>query len=178
MRLKLLAIAHPTVPSHPPVKLPPPKNLGAGTRPTSRSLPSVLNAREAVAASENLSPARLTFCVWAAGLGSRDVLSPWKDLSTDQQSHTVNNKSEISRDINGAFLIRLSRVRVVSDLGIFSVGLPGVVTPNRLSREEAPGEEKTERSSTPDRVHHLYGHGVCKWPGCEIICEDLQAFIK
>lgn len=29
-----------------------------------------------------------------------------------------------------------------------------------------------------DKVHPLYGHGVCKWPGCEIICDDLQAFIK
>lgn len=48
---------------------------------------------------------------------------------------------------------------------------------NRSSREE-PLDEKPERTSSPDRVHHLYGHGVCKWPGCETVCEDLQAFVK
>ncbi|KAG0417310.1 hypothetical protein HPB47_005710, partial [Ixodes persulcatus] len=26
--------------------------------------------------------------------------------------------------------------------------------------------------------HSLYGHGVCKWPGCDAECEDYQAFVK
>ncbi|CAN8186281.1 unnamed protein product [Coccothraustes coccothraustes] len=26
--------------------------------------------------------------------------------------------------------------------------------------------------------HPLYGHGVCKWPGCEAVCEDFQSFLK
>uniref|UniRef100_A0A3Q3RXC8 Forkhead box P2 n=1 Tax=Mastacembelus armatus TaxID=205130 RepID=A0A3Q3RXC8_9TELE len=26
--------------------------------------------------------------------------------------------------------------------------------------------------------HPLYGHGVCKWPGCENICEDFGQFLK
>ncbi|XP_071394693.1 forkhead box protein P2 isoform X2 [Centroberyx affinis] len=26
--------------------------------------------------------------------------------------------------------------------------------------------------------HSLYGHGVCKWPGCESICEDFGQFLK
>ncbi|XP_048862865.1 forkhead box protein P2-like isoform X8 [Brienomyrus brachyistius] len=26
--------------------------------------------------------------------------------------------------------------------------------------------------------HALYGHGVCKWPGCESICEDFSQFLK
>ncbi|XP_017782192.1 PREDICTED: forkhead box protein P1 [Nicrophorus vespilloides] len=98
-----------------------------------------------------------------AGLGSRDV-SPWKEAAADrdQQQH-LNNKS--TPDING--------------LGLFA-GLLGVVAPGRSSREEASAEDKVDRTSsgTPDRVHHLYGHGVCKWPGCENICDDLQSFIK
>lgn len=57
------------------------------------------------------------------------------------------------------------------------LGLLGIVTPGRSSRDEI-SDEKTDRTSTPDRVHHLYGHGVCKWPGCEVICEDLQSFMK
>jgi hypothetical protein len=76
-------------------------------------------------------------------------MSPWKELN---EQHVSNAKSDLN-------------------------GLLGVA-PGRSAREEAPLEEKLERTTTPDRVHHLYGHGVCKWPGCEIICEDLQAFIK
>uniref|UniRef100_A0A665UEE4 Forkhead box P1b n=1 Tax=Echeneis naucrates TaxID=173247 RepID=A0A665UEE4_ECHNA len=26
--------------------------------------------------------------------------------------------------------------------------------------------------------HPLYGHGVCKWPGCEAVFEDFQSFLK
>ncbi|KAM4023269.1 forkhead box protein P1 isoform 2-T3 [Anomaloglossus baeobatrachus] len=26
--------------------------------------------------------------------------------------------------------------------------------------------------------HPLYGHGVCKWPGCECVCEDFPSFLK
>ncbi|XP_064824951.1 forkhead box protein P1-B isoform X2 [Oncorhynchus masou masou] len=38
--------------------------------------------------------------------------------------------------------------------------------------------------STLDDHHHshhshpLYGHGVCKWPGCEAVFEDFQSFLK
>ena len=28
------------------------------------------------------------------------------------------------------------------------------------------------------KVHPLYGHGVCKWPGCETVCPDITAFFK
>uniref|UniRef100_A0A493TH31 FOXP coiled-coil domain-containing protein n=1 Tax=Anas platyrhynchos platyrhynchos TaxID=8840 RepID=A0A493TH31_ANAPP len=34
------------------------------------------------------------------------------------------------------------------------------------SHEETPGS------------HPLYGHGECKWPGCETLCEDLGQFVK
>uniref|UniRef100_A0A8C7ZYQ6 Forkhead box P2 n=1 Tax=Oryzias sinensis TaxID=183150 RepID=A0A8C7ZYQ6_9TELE len=27
-------------------------------------------------------------------------------------------------------------------------------------------------------THPLYGHGVCKWPGCENICDDFGQFLK
>lgn len=26
--------------------------------------------------------------------------------------------------------------------------------------------------------HPLYGHGVCKWPGCECVCDDFPSFLK
>lgn len=90
------------------------------------------------------------------GINSRDVMSPWKELN-DQQ-HVMNNKppSEINDNSPGLLSIQ-----------------------SRTGREDSLSEDKPMRTATPDRVHHhLYGHGVCKWPGCETICEDLQAFIK
>ncbi|RVE73366.1 hypothetical protein OJAV_G00049310 [Oryzias javanicus] len=30
----------------------------------------------------------------------------------------------------------------------------------------------------PPSTHPLYGHGVCKWPGCEAVFEDFQTFLK
>lgn len=47
-------------------------------------------------------------------------------------------------------------------------GQPTVLTARRdsSSHEETPGS------------HPLYGHGECKWPGCETLCEDLGQFIK
>uniref|UniRef100_A0A8C5KH25 Forkhead box P4 n=1 Tax=Jaculus jaculus TaxID=51337 RepID=A0A8C5KH25_JACJA len=47
-------------------------------------------------------------------------------------------------------------------------GQPTVFTSRRdsSSHEETPGS------------HPLYGHGECKWPGCETLCEDLGQFIK
>jgi hypothetical protein len=26
--------------------------------------------------------------------------------------------------------------------------------------------------------HPLFGRGVCKWPGCDALAEDYQAFLK
>uniref|UniRef100_A0A452DVF9 Forkhead box P4 n=1 Tax=Capra hircus TaxID=9925 RepID=A0A452DVF9_CAPHI len=45
-------------------------------------------------------------------------------------------------------------------------GQPTVLTPRRdsSSHEETPGS------------HPLYGHGECKWPGCETLCEDLVSW--
>ena len=29
-----------------------------------------------------------------------------------------------------------------------------------------------------EKVHPLYGHGVCKWPGCEAIYDNIESFTK
>ncbi|XP_062319545.1 forkhead box protein P1-B isoform X2 [Osmerus eperlanus] len=40
---------------------------------------------------------------------------------------------------------------------------------------------KRESSTLDDHSPHshpLYGHGVCKWPGCEAVFDDFQSFLK
>uniref|UniRef100_A0A803V0S5 Forkhead box protein P2 n=1 Tax=Ficedula albicollis TaxID=59894 RepID=A0A803V0S5_FICAL len=40
------------------------------------------------------------------------------------------------------------------------------------ARRDSSSHEDTGAS------HTLYGHGVCKWPGCESVCEDFGQFLK
>ncbi|XP_023810580.1 forkhead box protein P1-B isoform X3 [Oryzias latipes] len=40
-------------------------------------------------------------------------------------------------------------------------------------KREGSAQEECSPSS-----HPLYGHGVCKWPGCEEVFDDFQSFIK
>uniref|UniRef100_A0A665UE43 Forkhead box P1b n=1 Tax=Echeneis naucrates TaxID=173247 RepID=A0A665UE43_ECHNA len=40
-------------------------------------------------------------------------------------------------------------------------------------------KRETHHELTPSpHSHPLYGHGVCKWPGCEAVFEDFQSFLK
>ncbi|XP_041966075.1 forkhead box protein P2-like isoform X1 [Alosa sapidissima] len=37
--------------------------------------------------------------------------------------------------------------------------------------------QRVDRSLDPD-MHSLYGHGICRWPACELECEDFENFLK
>ena len=52
--------------------------------------------------------------------------------------------------------------------------LPSAATPtdNNNIKEEEP------RSTESPPSHALYGHGVCKWPGCEASCEQYGDFMR
>ncbi|XP_048873514.1 forkhead box protein P1-B-like isoform X2 [Brienomyrus brachyistius] len=48
-----------------------------------------------------------------------------------------------------------------------------------------PARAPKRESSTPDahpnhssESHPLFGHGVCKWPGCEAMLDNIQSFLK
>lgn len=32
--------------------------------------------------------------------------------------------------------------------------------------------------NTKKYYHPLYAHGVCRWPGCELVLDDVASFIK
>ncbi|MED6236156.1 hypothetical protein ATANTOWER_005156 [Ataeniobius toweri] len=42
-----------------------------------------------------------------------------------------------------------------------------------LKRKESGSQDETSQNS-----HPLYGNGMCKWPGCETVFGDFQAFMK
>ncbi|NXS54977.1 FOXP4 protein, partial [Brachypteracias leptosomus] len=49
--------------------------------------------------------------------------------------------------------------------------------PNGQSTMHTPRRDSSSHEETPGS-HPLYGHGECKWPGCETLCEDLGQFVN
>ncbi|XP_032691557.1 forkhead box protein P1 isoform X22 [Odontomachus brunneus] len=96
----------------------------------------------------------------SAGLPPGDNLPTWKSEPSDtQESHQNSNVPKSNSGLNG---------------------LLNSIASSRRSEVNGttPLDEKPLDASCNDKVHPLYGHGVCKWPGCEVICEDYQAFLK
>uniref|UniRef100_A0A3B3RN67 Forkhead box P4 n=1 Tax=Paramormyrops kingsleyae TaxID=1676925 RepID=A0A3B3RN67_9TELE len=75
------------------------------------------------------------------------------DLSTTSSNSTSYSASKVSPQITHHSLPN---------------GQSSIHTPKRDSSSH---EEHTA-------THPLYGHGECKWPGCEALCEDMGQFIK
>ncbi|KYM80914.1 Forkhead box protein P1 [Atta colombica] len=96
----------------------------------------------------------------SAGLPPSDNLPSWKSEPSDTpESHQNSNVAKSNSGLNGILnSIASSRRSEVNGT--------------------TPMDEKPLDASCNDKVHPLYGHGVCKWPGCEVICEDYQAFLK
>ncbi|XP_072751537.1 forkhead box transcription factor P isoform X12 [Anoplolepis gracilipes] len=90
----------------------------------------------------------------SSGLPPSDNLSSWKSEPSDTpESHQNSSVPKSNSGLNASS--RRSEVNGTT-----------------------PMDEKPLDASCNDKVHPLYGHGVCKWPGCEVICEDYQAFLK
>ncbi|NXC45186.1 FOXP4 protein, partial [Penelope pileata] len=49
--------------------------------------------------------------------------------------------------------------------------------PNGQGTMHTPRRDSSSLEETPGS-HPLYGHGECKWPGCETLCEDLGQFVN
>ncbi|XP_029160624.1 forkhead box protein P1-like isoform X11 [Nylanderia fulva] len=98
----------------------------------------------------------------SSGLPPSDNLSSWpikSEPSDTPESHQNSNVPKSNSGLNGI--------------------LNSIVSSRRSEvNGTTPMDEKPLDASCNDKVHPLYGHGVCKWPGCEVICEDYQAFLK
>ncbi|XP_065577121.1 forkhead box protein P1-like isoform X10 [Artemia franciscana] len=48
------------------------------------------------------------------------------------------------------------------------------------SRSRTSSEELQDKPNKveQEKSHPLFGHGLCRWPGCETSCEDFQTFIS
>ncbi|XP_078098099.1 forkhead box protein P4 isoform X1 [Mustelus asterias] len=99
-----------------------------------------------------------------------DLQQLWKEV-TSVQSMEDPQKSE-SLDLSTSSSTSTSFLSSKSSPSIshhpLLNGQSSVHTPKResLSHEEPTG------------IHPLFGHGECKWPGCEALCDDVGQFLK
>ncbi|XP_022239867.1 forkhead box protein P1-like isoform X2 [Limulus polyphemus] len=115
------------------------------------------------------------------GITSGDLQNLWKDGTIGLDEGSING------GLNG----------LVHNTPTTSSTALSVLTPNRLLNGQEEGlsnsvsasiagvsGQKNSISSSKDESsrpsgpleHPLYGHGVCKWPGCETVCESYQTF--
>ncbi|PKU37558.1 hypothetical protein llap_12139 [Limosa lapponica baueri] len=136
---------------------------------------SPANAADPPATSAN-SPATPSPAPTAAGTHASTGMIPtelqqlWKEVTS---SHTAeeaasNNHSSLDLSTTCVSSSAPSKTSLIINPHASTNGQLSVHTPKResLSHEEH------------SHSHPLYGHGVCKWPGCEAVCEDFQSFLK
>ncbi|NXN99339.1 FOXP4 protein, partial [Rhinopomastus cyanomelas] len=99
-----------------------------------------------------------------------DLQQLWKEVTAAQPLEDSIKQEGLDLTTNTSNSTSFSAAKVSPPLSHHPLpnGQSTVHTPRRdsSSHEEAPGS------------HPLYGHGECKWPGCETLCEDLGQFVN
>nr|XP_045240730.1 forkhead box protein P1 isoform X5 [Macaca fascicularis] len=106
----------------------------------------------------------------AQGMIPTELQQLWKEVTSAHTAEetTSNNHSSLDLTTTCVSSSAPSKTSLIMNPHASTNGQLSVHTPKResLSHEEHP------------HSHPLYGHGVCKWPGCEAVCEDFQSFLK
>uniref|UniRef100_A0A3P9AT14 Forkhead box P4 n=1 Tax=Maylandia zebra TaxID=106582 RepID=A0A3P9AT14_9CICH len=96
-----------------------------------------------------------------------DLQQLWKDVSGVPSSEEALKQAEgLDLSTNSSNSTSAFPKAASAHLPLHSLPNGQSHTPKRDSHEEHTGS------------HPLYGHGECKWPGCEALCEDIGQFIK
>ncbi|KAM8930491.1 forkhead box protein P1 isoform 5-T5 [Pelodytes ibericus] len=106
----------------------------------------------------------------AQGMIPTELQQLWKEVTG---AHTVdesacNNHSTLDLSTTCVSSSAPPKQSLLINPQASTNGQASVLTPKR---ESISHEEYMQN-------HPLYGHGVCKWPGCEAVCEDFPSFLK
>ncbi|KAM4722578.1 forkhead box protein P1 isoform 1-T1 [Rhinophrynus dorsalis] len=106
----------------------------------------------------------------AQGMIPTELQQLWKEVTG---SHTAddavcNNHSTLDLSTTCVSSSAAPKTSLLLNPQASTNGQASVLTPKR---ESLSHEEYMQN-------HPLYGHGVCKWPGCEAVCEDFPSFLK
>ncbi|XP_039766064.1 forkhead box protein P1 isoform X1 [Ornithorhynchus anatinus] len=105
----------------------------------------------------------------AQGMIPTELQQLWKEVTSAHTEETAsNNHGSLDLSTTCVSSSAPSKTSLIMNPHASTNGQLSVHTPKResLSHEEH------------SHSHPLYGHGVCKWPGCEAVCEDFQSFLK
>ncbi|XP_031653805.1 forkhead box protein P2 isoform X10 [Oncorhynchus kisutch] len=117
-----------------------------------------------------------------AGLSPADLQQLWKDVTG---GHNMED-NDIKHGVGGLDLTTTNSSSTTSSTPskasppISHHSIANGQSPALNSRRERERERERESSLHEETgaSHSLYGHGVCKWPGCESVCEDFGQFLK
>nr|AAI70419.1 Unknown (protein for MGC:197146) [Xenopus laevis] len=106
----------------------------------------------------------------AQGMIPAELQQLWKEVTGSHTADDVvcNNHSTLDLSTTCVSSTAQPKTSLLLNSQASTNGQASVLT---LKRESSSHEEYTHN-------HPLYGHGVCKWPGCETICEDFPSFLK
>uniref|UniRef100_A0A8C4GEA3 Forkhead box P4 n=1 Tax=Dicentrarchus labrax TaxID=13489 RepID=A0A8C4GEA3_DICLA len=111
--------------------------------------------------------AELTVDSSSAAMCPSDLQQLWKEVSGVQSSEDALKQAEgLDLSTNSSNSTSAFAKAASAHIPLHSLVNGQSHTPKRDSHEEHAGS------------HPLYGHGECKWPGCEALCEDMGQFIK
>ncbi|KAM9132968.1 forkhead box protein P1 isoform 8-T22 [Pangshura tecta] len=104
------------------------------------------------------------------GMIPTELQQLWKEVTSSHTAEEIASNNHSSLDLSTTCVSSSapSKTSLIINPHASTNGQLSVHTPKResLSHEEH------------SHSHPLYGHGVCKWPGCEAVCEDFQSFLK
>ncbi|KAM9468311.1 forkhead box protein P2 isoform 2-T4 [Clarias gariepinus] len=108
------------------------------------------------------------------GLSPAELQQLWKDVTS---SHTMEDNGLKHSGLD------LSTTNSSSTTSSTTSKASPPITHHPISNGQSPAVNPRRESSLHEETgalhsHSLYGHGVCKWPGCESICEDFGQFLK
>uniref|UniRef100_A0AAR2L7C0 Fork-head domain-containing protein n=1 Tax=Pygocentrus nattereri TaxID=42514 RepID=A0AAR2L7C0_PYGNA len=99
-----------------------------------------------------------------------DLQQLWKDVASVQSAEEAIKHEGLDLSTNSSNSTSYSASKV-------SPQIPHHPLPNGQNSVHTPKRDSsTHEEHTAS--HPLYGHGECKWPGCEALCEDMGQFIK
>ncbi|XP_055951903.1 forkhead box protein P1-like isoform X2 [Argiope bruennichi] len=104
------------------------------------------------------------------GLNANDM---WKEGSGDEGGASLNGMMH-GGSSGGRPLMNGAAAQHES----YSVSPVSTASSSSSQRSLPPTPKEEQRGCSSPPTHALYGHGVCKWPGCEAVCDDYQAFKK
>ncbi|XP_067907631.1 forkhead box protein P1-like isoform X9 [Heterodontus francisci] len=111
---------------------------------------------------------------------------PAVSLQTLAQGMTQSELQQLWKEVTGAHTMEEG----VTKNGSLDLSTSSICSPAAPPKTSLPVTLMNGQSTghTPKREclsheehgcnHPLYGHGVCKWPGCEAVCEDFGQFLK